>query len=220
MSAHKTIRLMLLDQHAIVRSGLVALLSQHDGFSVVAQAGDGRQGVELAAQLKPDIVLSGVHLPKLNGIDTTRQIGDVAPKTKVIGLSETRDRKLITAMLRAGAAGYLTTTCESEELFRAIRIVSEGKQYISPSIADAVLEEMRAPADDRTSQADHLSPRQREVLQLLAEGKTTRQIAAELGLSPKTVETHRCGVMDKLAIDNIADLTRYAIREGITPLEG
>lgn len=219
MASPQSVTLILIDNHAIVRSGLAALLSAQDSIRVLGQAGDGRTGVDLAAELRPDVALVNVQLPRLNGIEATRQIRAASPRTRVLGLAGTTDRKIVTAMLQAGASGYIAKHSEPDELLRAIIAIRDGQTYLGPKIADAVIQEMLQPSAVEEGRADGLSPRQCEVLQLLAEGKTTKQVAMALEVSPKTVETHRKNVMDKLGLYTIADLTRYAIREGITPLD-
>jgi DNA-binding NarL/FixJ family response regulator len=219
MGSPQIVTLLLIENHAMVRSGLAALLSSQDAMRVVGQAGDGRAGVDLAAELRPDVALVNVQLPELNGIEATRQIRAASPRTKVLGLAGTTDRKAVTAMLQAGASGYIAKHSEPEELLRAILAIRDGQTYLGPRIADAVIQEVIQPTALEEGRADGLSPRQCEVLQLLAEGKTTKQVAMALDVSPKTIETHRKNLMDKLGLYTIADLTRYAIREGITPLD-
>jgi len=212
-----SIRIILADDHAILRHGLSRLIEQHEGMEVVAQAGDGHSTFDLVREMSPDVVVMDIGMPDLNGIDATRQITKDFPNVKVVGLSMHSGKKFISEMLKAGASGYLPKDCAFEELITAIRTVMEGKTYLSPSIADVIVENYVRPAGSEESSAfSMLSQREREVLQLLAEGKTTKQIGLTLHISAKTVEGHRLRIMSKLNIDNVANLTKYAIREGLT----
>jgi len=213
-------RIILADDHTIVRHGLAKLIEQEDDMEVIAQAENGISAVELARELSPDVVVMDVGMPDLNGVDATRQVLREAPKTKVLALSLHSGKKFVTAMLQAGAAGYLVKDCALEELVNALRIVVSGRTYLSPSIADIVVQDyVRSPTATEPSVFSVLSQREREVLQLLAEGNTTKQIALRLHISPKTVEGHRLRIMEKLKIDNVAQLTKYAIQEGLTSAE-
>jgi DNA-binding NarL/FixJ family response regulator len=212
-----SIRIILADDHAIVRSGLARLLQQHEGMEIVGQADNGISAVALVKQLSPDVVVMDIGMPDLNGIEATRQIVKESPRIKVIGLSMHSSKKYIREMFKAGASGYLLKNCSFEELTEAINVVIAGKTYISPSISTAVIGDYISGAvDDKSSVFAVLTEREREVLQLLAEGKTTKQIAERLHISSKTVEAHRLKIMHKLDIDNIAQLTKYAIQEGLT----
>jgi DNA-binding NarL/FixJ family response regulator len=207
----------LADDHAIVRSGLARLLQQQEGMEIVGQADNGVSAVALTKQLSPDVVVMDIGMPDLNGIEATRQIVKESPRVKVIGLSMHSSKKYIREMFKAGASGYLLKNCSFEELTEAINVVIAGKTYISPSISNAVIGDYISGAvDDKSSVFAVLTEREREVLQLLAEGKTTKQIAERLHISSKTVEAHRLKIMHKLDIDNIAQLTKYAIQEGLT----
>lgn len=212
-----SIRIILADDHAIVRTGLARLLQQQQGMEVVGQADNGVSAVALTKQLSPDVVVMDIGMPDLNGIEATRQIVKESPRIKVIGLSMHSSKRYIREMFKAGASGYLLKNCPFEELTEAINVVIAGKTYISPSISTAVIGDYISGAvEDKSSVFAVLTEREREVLQLLAEGKSTKQIAERLHISSKTVEAHRLKVMHKLDIDNIAQLTKYAIQEGLT----
>jgi DNA-binding NarL/FixJ family response regulator len=214
------VRVILADDHTIVRHGLSKLLQQEQDMEVIAQARDGHSTVELARELSPDMVIMDIGMPDLNGIEATRQIVRDLPHVKVIGLSMHSGRKFVIEMLRAGASGYLLKDCALEELTTAIRTVAAGKIYLSPSISDVVVENFVSGASKKDRSAfSMLSQREREVLQLMAEGKTTKQIARRLHISPKTVEGHRLRLMTKLDMDSVAKLTKYAIQEGLTSAE-
>jgi two-component system, NarL family, response regulator NreC len=211
--------ILLVDDHKIMRQGLRSLLSGHPGMSVVAEAENGRKAVELTKETRPDVVIMDVSMPDMNGIEATHQVKMSAPGTKVIALSIHSDRRYVLQMFRAGASGYLLKDCAFEELTRAIRAVSSGQAYLSPGIAGMVVGEFLRGLDaDGSTAIPSLSAREREVLQLLAEGKSTKEIASALKVSAKTVETHRRQVMVKLQMNSVAELTKYAIREGLTTL--
>ena len=215
-----SIRVILADDHTIVRHGLSRLIQQQEDMEVIAQAGDGHSTVELTRELSPDIVIMDIGMPDLNGIDATRQIVRDFPGIKVIGLSMHSGKKFVIEMLKAGASGYLLKDCALEELVTAIKTVSAGKIYLSPLITDVVVENYVLNSKKKESSAfSLLSQREREVLQLIAEGKTTKQIGQRLHISPKTVEGHRLRLMSKLNMDSVAQLTKYAIQEGLTSLE-
>jgi DNA-binding NarL/FixJ family response regulator len=212
-------KILLADDHKIMREGLRVLIEKHDDMDVVEEAGDGRMAVQLTRKLRPDVVIMDVTMPRLNGIEATRQIMAAVPDARVIALSIHSDRRFVSQMFRAGAKGYLLKDCASEELILAIRTVADGKTYLSPEIAGAVVDEyVRSLTRQEQTAHPSLTPREGEVLQLLAEGKTTKETAALLNISVKTVETHRRQIMVKLQLTSLAELTRYAIREGLTPL--
>jgi len=213
------IRVLLADDHQIVRDGLHALLDSEEGLQIVGEAKEGRSAVQLAAQLKPDVVIMDIGMPDLNGMEATRQIVDAAPGVKVIALSMHSDSRFIQGMFKAGAAGYLLKDSAFEELARAVRTVVSGRPYLSPSIAAAVIDGYVNPTSHSSSALDVLTPREREVLQLLAEGNSTKQIALSLDVSVKTIETYRSRLMEKLDLHSVAELTKYAVREGLTFLE-
>ncbi len=212
-------RILIADDHKIVREGLCSLLEKESNLEVVAEAENGRMAVTLAKERRADVVLMDISMPDLNGIEATRQLIAALPKVKVIGLSMHSDKRFIVRMFGAGAAGFLLKDCAFEELARAIKAVIANQVYLSPGIAGTVIEDYvrRISAAD-ASPKSVLTPRQREVLQLLAEGRSTKQIASRLHVSVKTVETHRRQIMTKLDIHSIAELTKYAVREGLTSL--
>jgi len=213
-------RILLADDHAMVRHGLINLLKPHAHLEVVGEAHNGHETLELTRRLSPDIVVMDVAMPDLNGIDATRQLTRDHPQAKVIALSMHSGKKFVVEMLKAGARGYLLKDCAFEELVRAVEVVLDGRVYLSPSIADVVVEECVQPSDDgRSSAFAVLSQREREVLQLMAEGNTTKQIALRLHISAKTVEGHRLRLMEKLHIESVAQLTKYAISQGLTSSE-
>lgn len=215
-----SIRIIIADDHQIVRQGLSTLLAKEPDMEVVAEAENGRKVVQMAKELSPHIVIMDVNMPDLNGIEATRQILHASPAVKVIALSMHTDRRFVVNMLKAGACGYLLKDCAFEELAHAIRLVMANKTYLSPGVSDIVIKDyVRGLSTPGSSAFSVLTAREREVLQLMAEGKTTSQIAEHLHISVKTVETHRQQVMHKLGIHSIAELTKYAIREGLTSLE-
>jgi DNA-binding NarL/FixJ family response regulator len=214
-----SIKILLADDHVILRHGLSQALQAEPDFEVVGQADNGYTALKLAGELSPAVVVMDIGMPELNGIEATRLIRRDFPAVKIIGLSMHSNDKYVREMFRAGASGYLLKNCPFEELIKAIRIVMDGKTYISPSIGDMIVQDFVSKPDDSKSAFSILSQREREVLQHLAEGKTTKQAALCLHISPKTVEAHRLNIMGKLGIDNIAQLTKYAIQEGLTPSE-
>jgi DNA-binding NarL/FixJ family response regulator len=215
-----SIKIIIADDHKIIREGLCGLLEKEEDLQIIAQAQDGRETIELVKKHSPDVIIMDIGMPGLNGIEATRHIASEYPKVKIIALSMHSDKKFVKEMLKAGASGYLLKNCAFEELDKAVRIVSSGKTYLSPSIADVIVDNyVRTSSESASTVFSVLSNREREVLQLLAEGRNTKQIARDLHVSPKTIETHRSKIMQKLDIDNIADLTKYAIREGLTSLE-
>jgi DNA-binding NarL/FixJ family response regulator len=215
-----SIKILLADDHKITRQGLRSLLDKEADMQVVAEAEEGRTAVRLVRELLPDMVIMDVTMPDLNGMEATRQIVAAFPDVKIIALSMHSDALFVTEMLRSGASGYLLKDCAFEELVRAIRTVTTGRTYLSPAISGVVVDDyLHRLSKADFSGSDILSNREREVLQLLAEGKSTKQIALKLHISAKTVETHRRQIMDKLDIHSIAELTKYAIRKGFTSLE-
>jgi DNA-binding NarL/FixJ family response regulator len=211
-------RVLVGDDHRLLREGLKSLL-QKNAFQVIAEAGDGRSAVKLAKKLNPDVVILDISMPILNGIEATKQISREVPQAKVIVMSMHSDNHFVLGALHAGAAGYLLKDAAFEELLVAVNSVLKGQTYLSPAIAGVVV---KASARLASSKREFLhrktSSREREVLQLLVEGKSTKEIASTLYVSVKTIETHRKQIMDKLKLHNIADLTKYAIREGVTTL--
>jgi len=214
------IRVLLADDHKIIREGLRALIENQSDMQVIAESPDGRTAVQLSQQLSPDVILMDIAMPDLNGIEATRQITANSSSVKVIALSMRSDRHFVAEMLKAGASGYLLKDCAFEDLVRAIRAVIEDQTYLSPQITGVVVDDYIHRLSEVSSSAfSILSDREREVLQLLAEGGTTREIALHLHVSAKTVETHRRNIMKKLDIHSMAELTKYAVREGLTSLQ-
>jgi DNA-binding NarL/FixJ family response regulator len=212
-------RVVIADHHRLIREGLRALL-EHAGVEVVGEAGDGREAVVEARRLHPDVVVMDVALPNFNGVEATRRITAELSPIRVVGLSGNADRRCVVSMLRAGAAGYLLTSGTSKELVGALEAVGRGETYLSPSVAACVVDEAihGSPGCGGTDRMP--TPREREVLQLVAEGKSSKEIAAILRISVPTVETHRRQLMARLDLHTVADLTKYAIREGLTTAEG
>ena len=216
MSSDPT-RVLLVDDHKMMRDGLRALFDPEEGIEVVGEASNGAAAVSQTRDLSPDVVVMDIGMSEMNGIEATRQIAD---KARVIALSTYSDKRYVLRMLDAGAAGYVLKESASDELLRAVRSVSDDKPYLSPAITDTVLNRLtkRLPASDGS--ADRvLGAREREVLQLLAEGHTSPRIAERLDITTRTVETHRRNIMRKLDIHSVAELTKYAVREGLTSLE-
>ena len=213
-------RIVLADDHQIVRDGLRALLEKETDMEVIAEAEDGQSAVKLTAELKPSVVVMDIGMPDMNGIEATRQIVASHPDVKVIALSMHSDKRFVGGMLKAGASGYLLKDCAFGELANAIRAVTQGQTYLSPQVTHVVVQGYVRQAGPRApAGADVLTGREREVLQLLAEGKSTKDIAALLKLSARTVETHRQQIMNKLNIHKAAELVKYAIREGVISLD-
>jgi len=215
-----SVKILLADDHGIIRQGLHSLLEKQPDMEVVAEAKDGRMALDLVQELLPDIVIMDVTMPNLNGVDATRQIVDRFPEVKVIALSIHSNRRFITDMLKAGASGYILKECLFDELVRAIRTVTTDSIYLSPRITSIVIDDyVNIMPDDKVSISSILTEREREVLQLLAEGKSTKQIALALHVSTKAIEANRRQIMEKLDIHSVAELTKYAVREGLTSLE-
>ena len=215
-----TVRILLADDHQLMRQGLRAMLEEQPDLQVVAEADDGRVAVRLAKELAPDVVIMDVTMPHLNGIDATRQIRAENDAVKVIALSMHVERPFVVQMLEARASGYLPKDSPIDELLAAIRAAVRGDVFLSPSIAGMLVHPPppRGGPVGEAELAGTLSPREREILQLVAEGKNAKEIAALLQLSSKTVEGHRRQIMEKLDLYSVAELTRYAIRHGITSL--
>ncbi len=213
--------ILLADDHQIVRDGIRTLIESTDGLTVVGEAADGREAVSQCLELRPEVILLDVGLPGLNGVEVARQINQELPTTRIVALSMLSDSSYVRRMFQAGASAYLLKDCAFDELVRALDAVKEGKTWVSPSISGVVLQDYLKDVRPQGSEAlARLTPREREVLQLLAEGRATKQIAADLFVSVKTAETHRQNLMRKLEIFNIADLTKLALREGLTQLDG
>ncbi len=215
-----TIRVLLVDDHAMMQEGLRALLADVPDIEVVGSAPDGRTALDLVKSLSPDVVVMDVGMPELNGIDATRQIKSQFERVKVVALSTHTDKRYVHHMLDAGASGYVLKIAAHEELLRAIRSASLGRTYLSPEIAGHVVERSKSPqAGVDVSAYSTLGAREREVLQLVSEGKTSAETAKEMHISIKTVETHRRNIVQKLGLHGTAALTKYAIREGLTSLD-
>ena len=215
-----SIKVLLVDDHAIIREGLRSLLKTQPGLEVIADTDDGRKALDLVRELIPNVVVMDISMPRLNGIEATRQIIAEFPDVKVIALSIYSKRRFVADMLSAGATGYILKECLFDELVQAIKTVAAGGRYLSPRVNDVIIDDyvkrLSASAD---SPFEILKAREREVLQLLAEGKSTKQIALELHVSTKTIEANRRQIMEKLDIHSVAELTKYAVREGLTTLE-
>ena len=215
-----TIKILLAENHHIIRQGIRALLEAQKDFEIVAEADDGRTAVKLARQHTPDVIIMDVSMPELNGIDATRQILREIDQTKVIALSMYSDKRFIKGMLEAGVSGYLLKNCVVAELISAIRSVMKGQKYLSPQILGKVVEGYLGHLSRNEADSDSpLSSREREIVQLVAEGKDSRQIAERLHISPKTVESHKRRTMEKLEIHSVAELTKFAIRQGLTSVD-
>ena len=212
--------ILLVDDHQMMRDGLRAVLERESDLHVSGEAADGRTALELCSTLHPDVVVMDIGMPGLNGIEATRQVSTHHPRTRVVALSMNADRRYVHAMFEAGAWAYLVKSSASEELIRAIRAVAQDEKYVSPTVASAVLDAfVVGPKATQRDPRSELSPREREVLQLLAEGMTSKEIAAKLDLAVSTIETHRKQIMAKLELRSVAELTKFAIRTGITTLE-
>jgi DNA-binding NarL/FixJ family response regulator len=210
-------RILLADDHKIVRDGMRALLEKQPDMEVVAETEDGLSTVETALRLKPDIVIMDITMPGLNGIEATRKIVQEAREIKVLALSMHSDKRFVQEMFKAGACGYCPKDSAFDEIASAIRAVMSNQVYLSPKVTDLIIKDfVTGEKSGGPSAFSVLSDREREVLQLIAEGKSTKQAAAILGIGEKTVETHRRQLMLKLDIHSVAELTKYALREGLT----
>jgi two-component system response regulator NreC len=215
-----TIQILLADDHKITRDGLKALLESQKNMTVIGEAENGRKAVRLALDLQPDVIVMDINMPELNGIEATRQIKADLPKVKIIALSMYSDKRYVVGMLKAGVSGYLLKNCAFDELVSAISAVVNNQNYMSPKIADTVMKDYANILESSdTSPASLLTAREREVLQLIAEGLKTKEIAAGIHVSVKTVETHRQQIMRKLNAKSVAELTKIALREGLTSLD-
>ncbi len=212
-------RILLADDHTIVREGLRSIIEHEMGMEVVALAASGNVAVELARVHRPDVVVIDITMPGMNGIEATRQILRELPSARVIALSMHASKDIVSEMLKAGASAYLLKDSAVDELGLAVKSVLSGKFYISPEITGTVVGDYVDRLNDQAPVAPKLTGREREVLQLIAEGKSMKEIAAALRLSVKTIETYRQTLMNRLNIHNVAELTKYAVREGLTPLE-
>ncbi|MBU0741801.1 response regulator transcription factor [bacterium] len=214
-----SITILLADDHQLLREGLKALLGLQEDMEVVGEAVNGIQAFDLTRKLDPDVVIMDINMPEQNGIEASRKITKHCRGVKVLALSVHSDQNFVLEMLRAGASGYLLKDCALDELVLAIRMVMEDKYYLSPAITGTVLEDFLHDRGEPKSSLSLLTNREREVLQMIAEGKSTRDTAEALSISAKTVETHRLRLMNKLGLRNVADLTKFALREGLTTLD-
>jgi DNA-binding NarL/FixJ family response regulator len=215
-----SIGILLADDHAIIRQGLRLLLETQTDIEVVGEAEDGREAFELVRKLLPDVIVMDVTMPNLNGIEAARQIHSEFPEVKIIALSMHSNRRFVGDMLKAGAMGYLLKESLFDELVRAIHAVAAGDIFLSPRVTGVVVEDyVNRLSGAGDSLLSSLNSREREVLQLVAEGKSTKQIASDLHVSIKTIEANRRQTMDKLNLHSVAELTKYAVREGLTTLE-
>jgi len=208
----KRIRILLADDHAVVRHGFRMILEAQPDMEIAGEAGNGREAVSLAEALKPDIVVMDVAMPELNGIEATRRLAAALPHTRVVALSMHKDSVYVREILRAGARGYLLKDSPPADLLSAVRSVASGQSYLSPAVSNAVLDDYRRHV---TNPIDLLTTREREVLQMLAEGKTNKEIAGVLNLSVYTVDAHRGRIMEKLNLHSINELVRFAVRNGL-----
>ncbi len=208
----KKTRILLVDDHAVVRQGFRMILGAQADMEIVGEAGNGREAVTMSEQLKPDVVVMDVAMPELNGIEATRRVTEANPHTRVLALSMHKDSVYVREILRAGARGYLLKDSIDVDLLAAVRAVAKGEGYLSPGVSDTVLSDYRKHVTDPL---DLLSSREREVLQLIAEGKTNKDIATLLNLSVYTVDAHRGRIMEKLNLHSTSELVRFAVRKGL-----
>jgi len=210
------LRILLADDHTVVRQGLRKVLEERPEWQVVAEAGDGRDAVRLAEEHKPDVAVLDVAMPLLNGIEATRQIARRVPQTKILVLSMHSDEAYVVQMLKAGATGYLLKDSADVDLLQAVQAVSQGKSFFSPAVARLMSDDYaRQRGENLVDRYESLSDREREIFQLVAEGRTNKEIAALLFISPSTVETHRARIMEKLDLHSAAEIVLYAVRRGV-----
>jgi DNA-binding NarL/FixJ family response regulator len=208
-------RILIADDHEIVRRGIRALLENHPGWEVCGEAIDGRDAIEKAAALRPDLALLDVGMPNLNGLDAARQILAAAPRTRVLILTMHESEQIVREVLEVGARGFLLKTDAARDMVSAVEALQRRTTFFTSSVAELVLNGYLRRRDDDKPWRDRLTPREREVVQLLAEGKSSKEVAIVLSLSVKTAETHRTNVMRKLDLHSVADLVRYAVRNNI-----
>ena len=214
----KAVHILLADDHEVVRRGVRALLEAQPGWKVTGEAANGREAVEMAKELKPTVVVMGISMPELNGLEATRQILKAAPKTEVVILTTQESEQLVREVFAAGARGYVLKSDAACDLVAAVKALCQHKPFFTPTVSEILLEAYRmipTRGGKRTQGNSHLTPREREVVQLLAEGKTNKEVAKSLGISAKTAETHRSNLMRKLNLHSVSDLVRYAIRNKI-----
>lgn len=213
-----TLRILLADDHEIVRRGLRQLLEDHEGWTVCGEAVTGRQAVEMARELVPNLVILDLTMPELNGLEATRQIRKELPSTEVLMFTMHESEQLIGEVLAAGAKGYLLKSDASRSIVAAVEALAQGKPYFNLNVSAALLDSfLRSQKQEREALADPLTAREREIVQLLAEGKSNKHIATLLAISLKTVETHRASIMRKLDAHSVVDIVRYAMRNKLTP---
>lgn len=208
-------RVLIADDHLLVRAGIRALIESIDGVTVVGEANDGREAVELTATLRPDIALIDVTMPGLNGLDAAARLREQSPSTRVIILSMHANESYVREALKSGAVGYLLKSATAGELQSALQTVARGEIYLSPAVSKHVVKGFVESTAQTASPLDVLTSRQREILQLIAEGRTTKEVAFTLSISVKTVETHRAQIMERLQIHDVPGLVRFAIRTGL-----
>ena len=211
------IRVLLADDHTILRAGLRMMLSVQPDIEIVGEASDGRQAIAEAQRLQPDVILMDITMPEVNGIEATRQVKKLLPETRVLGLTMHENEEYLFQVLRAGASGYILKEAADTELISAIRIVNNGSFYLSPSAQSMMVGDylLRVRTGEERDSYSELTEREREILKLVADGLTNNQIAERLIISPKTVDTHRTHIMDKLNLHNRAELVKYAMRRGL-----
>src|SRR5579872_99374 len=212
LGRRRMIRILLADDHAMVRQGFRLILASQPDMEIVGEAGNGRETLDMAEKLKPDLVVMDVAMPELNGIEATRRLAESSPRTRVLALSMHKDSVYVREILRAGARGYLLKDSIDKDLVSAVRAVAKGDGYLSPGVSEAVLSDYRKHVTDPL---DLLTSREREVLQMIAEGKTNKEIAQTLQLSVYTVDAHRGRIMEKLNLHSTGELVRFAVRNGL-----
>jgi DNA-binding NarL/FixJ family response regulator len=215
-----SISILLADDHRVVREGLRALLERHDDLKVVGEAADGQEAVKLAATLKPDVILMDISMPVLNGIEATQQALEVSPSSRVIILSMYSTSEHIFRSFKAGAQGYLLKESAGADVVNAVRAVREGKRYLTDKITETILDDFihQRSLTESESPVSRLSKRERHILQLVVEGKSSSEIGTQLFLSPKTIETYRSRIMHKLSINDVPGLVKFALQHGLTAL--
>ena len=207
--------IVLADGHAIFRDAVRALIETCDGMTVVGEAGDGQQALEMAGELKPDVVVTEIALPRLSGIEVARRLSRSGSRSRVVILSSHEGRSQVQQAMRSGAVGYVTKSGSAPDLIQAIEAVRDGRGYLSPLVAQHVVDAVAQRGPGNADRSNELTSREREVLQLVAEGLSSKEIASCLGVSTRTIESHRAKVMDKLGIHKVSGLVRFAIREGL-----